>query len=132
MCSSAFCATTKLSCHVDVTTTLPSGNTEKNSGNIVVQIDTNNGVTYISGTGARLDIAVSSQKLAAVIEATDLSDDGKWDLSNTSTRKDGSEVETQLVIDRNTGDLYYQRMGKSIQVEAAGMCKKVDLRTRKF
>ncbi len=131
MCSTALCATTKLSCHVDVKTTLPSGNTEKNSGNIVVQIDTNNDVTFILGTGAGLDIAVTSQS-SAVVAAMDVSDDGKWDLTNTTTRKDGSEVVSQLVIDRNTGDLYFQRIYKSMQVEATGTCKKVDLRSRKF
>ena len=81
--NAAFAETIKLACHFNEVVSFPSGNEDKHSGRIVLQIETENGATMISGTGGDLSIAVGNIKVGAIVEPSqDGSDSGKWDITN--------------------------------------------------
>ncbi|PCE32835.1 hypothetical protein [Burkholderia ubonensis] len=129
----AIAETIKLACKFTETVSFSSGNEEKHSGRIVLQIDTENGATMISGTGADLSIAVSTLKVGPIVDLVDDSDKGKWDITNKTTSADQSTWLTQLVIDRNTGDFnYYRSKEGGISIIATGACEKIKLSARKF
>jgi hypothetical protein len=129
----AFSETIKLACHFTELMSFPSGNEEKSSGRIVLQVDTENGATMISGTGADLSIAVGNIKVGSIIDLQDSSDAGKWDITNKTISPDQSSWLTEVVIDRNTGDFnYYRSKEGGISTTATGTCEKVKLSARKF
>ncbi|MFM0566521.1 hypothetical protein [Paraburkholderia sediminicola] len=129
----AFSETIKLACHFAELKSFPSGNEEKSSGRIVLQIETENGETMISGTGADLSIAVGNIKVGAIVDLQDSSDAGKWDITNKTISPDQSSWLTQVVIDRNTGDFnFYRSKDGGISTDATGTCEKVKLSARKF
>lgn len=131
--NTAFAETIKLACQYTETVSFQSGNEEKHGGRIVLQVDTKNGATMISGTGADLSIAVGTLKVGPIVGLLDASDEGKWDITNKTTSADQSTWLTQVVIDRDTGDFnYYRSKDGGISTTASGTCEKVKLSARKF
>ena len=131
--NAAFAETIKLACKYTETVGFQSGNEEKHGGRIVLQVDTENGATMISGTGGDLSIAVGTLKVGPIVDLLDASDEGKWDITNQTTSADQSTWLTQLVTDRNTGDFnYYRSKEGGISTTASGACEKVKLSARKF
>lgn len=128
--NTAFAETIKLACQYTETVSFPSGNEEKHRGRIVLQVETENGMTMISGDGADLSISAANFKAGSITDLQDASDAGKWDITNTFQSGWTSEV----VIDRNTGDFNYHRFKTSSEVsrDATGTCEKVKLSARKF
>jgi hypothetical protein len=126
----AFSETIKLACHFNEVVSFPSGHEDTHSGKIVLQVETENGMTMISGDGADLSISVGNFKAGPITDLQDASDAGKWDITNTFQSGWTSEV----VIDRNTGDFNYHRFKTSSEVsrDATGTCEKVKLSARKF
>ncbi|CAE6878863.1 hypothetical protein [Paraburkholderia domus] len=126
----AFSETIKLACHFNEVVSFPSGHEDTHSGKVVLQIETENGMTMISGDGTDLSISVGNFKAGSVIDLQDASDAGKWDITNTFQSGWTSEV----VIDRNTGDFNYHRFKTRSDAsrDATGTCKKVNLASRKF
>ncbi|MDG0027007.1 hypothetical protein [Trinickia sp. Y13] len=131
--NTAIAETIKLACQYTETVSFQSGNEEKHGGRIVLQVDTKDGATMISGTGADLSIAVGTLKVGPIVDLLDASDEGKWDITNRTTSGDQSAWFTQVVIDRNTGDFnYYRSKEDGISTIASGTCEKVKLSARKF
>jgi hypothetical protein len=129
----AFSETIKLACHFSEVISFPSGNEEKSSGRIVLEVETDNGATMISGTGAGLSIAVGNIKVGTIVDLQDSSDAGKWDITNKTVSPDQSSWLTQVVIDRNTGDFnFYRSKDGGISTDSTGTCKKVKRSARKF
>lgn len=129
----AFSETIKLACHFNEVVSFPSGNEEKSTGRIVLQVETENGATMISGTGADLSITVTNIKVGSIFDLQDSSDAGKWDITNKTISSDQSSWLTQVVIDRNTGDFnYYRAKEGGISTNATGTCEKLKLSARKF
>ncbi|MFP3502031.1 hypothetical protein [Burkholderia sp. SIMBA_062] len=132
--NAAFAETIKLACHFNEVVSFPSGSEDKHSGRIVLQIETENGATMISGTGGDLSIAVGNIKVGSIVDLQDGSDSGKWDITNKTASPDRSSFwTTQVVIDRNTGDFnFYRSKEGGISTDATGTCEKVKLSARKF
>ncbi|MFM0190019.1 hypothetical protein PQR25_29910 [Paraburkholderia nemoris] len=131
--NTAIAETIKLACQYTETVSFQSGNEEKHGGRIVLQVDTKNGATMISGTGADLSIAVGTVKVGPIVDLLNASDEEKWDITNKTTSADQSTSLTQVVIDRNTGDFnYYRSRDGGIAIAASGTCEKVKLSARKF
>ncbi len=132
--NAAFAETIKLACHFNEVVSFPSGNEDKHSGRIVLQIETENGATMISGIGGDLSIVVANIKVGSIIDLQDGSDSGKWDITNKTGSPGQSPVwTTQVVIDRNTGDFnFYRSKEGGISTDATGICEKVEVSTRKF
>jgi len=131
--NAAAAETIKLACQFNETVSFPSGNDEKRGGRIVLQVDTANGTTIISGTGGDLSILVGTLKVGPIVDLLDASDQGKWDITNKTISADQSTWITQLVIDRNTGDFnYYRSKEGGISTTVTGACERVKLSTRKF
>ena len=128
--NTAFSETIKLACHFTEVVSFPSGHEDTHSGKIVLQVETENGMTMISGDGADLSISVGNFKAGSITDLQDASDAGKWDITNTFQSGWTSEV----VIDRNTGDFNYHRFKTSNEAsrDATGTCEKVKLSARKF
>lgn len=139
LCSAglASASTVKLECTVAVKKEFSSGDIEKGTEEILLEIETSGGITTIQGTFGNGPEYLSTRKSGSVTEVMDSSDSGKWEIdmsrSNTDSRRD-----IFLRIDRNTGALYYQNNfirlpnETGILTTVSGKCKKVDAAKRKF
>ena len=120
----------KLNCLISLTTNYSLGVVEKQQVSELIEI-------YESGNF--LSIIPASDNLASVgtnatqrgFQVLNTSNENKWDLANQKP-----DIRTQILIDRNTGQIFYSRYFKSdgvaLQTQGNGTCKKIDTGKKLF
>lgn len=122
----------KLNCRLIINKVFPSGASERNTKNVVVEVyQTSN---YLSILPNDVDMASAGTKSNTyTVSVENLSDSNKWDVTTTYSRE-GRVTKVSIQIDRNTGVMtYYADFDKGrIVTDANGNCEKVDTAKKKF
>jgi hypothetical protein len=121
----------KLNCTLTVIHTFSSGNREQESIKVILDVFQNN--KHLAILSSSNDMAsVTTIKRPSIESIVDVSDDNKWNLTNTTV---GDKTATsQIIIDRNTGQIFYYRdfNNSSISTKGDGTCFKIDKSKKKF
>jgi hypothetical protein len=120
----------KLNCQIAVTTTYSNGAREQEQLSEIFDVYQNAKHLIINSTTNNF-ASVNTGNLSGY-SYTNLSDENKWDLTN---EKPGRK--SQIIIVRNTGQIFYQRyfkgdQGLSMQIQGSGNCRKIDTDKKLF
>jgi hypothetical protein len=120
----------KLNCQISLTRNFSAGGSEKEQLTEIFEIHQLDGFLSIIGTSEDFG-AVNTLATRNGFVVSDYSNENKWDLTN---EKEGKR--TQIIIDRNTGQIYYSNIFKGTrglaQWQGNGSCKKVDIDKKLF
>ena len=114
----------RLSCQISLIITSSSGFTERQQHSEVFEI-------YQTPTLLRIRPSTNNfggvSTLAPDFKITNYTDENKWDLTNEKTFISN----TRIMIDRNTGRIYYLKYfkapsGNELRSEGNGTCQKID------
>jgi hypothetical protein len=120
----------KLNCQISLTRNFSAGSSEKEQLTEIFEIHQLDGFLAIIGTSGDFG-AVSTLAIDRGFVVFDYSNENKWDLTN---EKEGNR--RQIMIDRNTGQIYYSFNFKGTrgpaQWQGNGSCRKVDIDKKLF
>lgn len=120
----------KLNCQIFITTIYGNGVREQEQLSEIFDVYQNSKHLIINSTTNNFS-SVNTANLSGY-SFTNLSDENKWDLTNEKTG-----ARNQVIIIRNTGQIFYQRdfktsNGLSMQQQGSGNCTKVDTNKKVF
>jgi len=121
----------KLNCQISLTTNSSDGASEKVQISELVELYQNGGFLSIIPTSDKVS-SVSTGATERGYKVFNFSDQNKWSLAKEKTDK-----RTQIIIDRNTGQMFYSEYFKFSdgifwKTEGNGTCKKVDIEKKLF
>ncbi len=122
----------KLRCDISKTNQYISGTLEKEQHSVVIEIIQDK--SFLSILPDSILRGVMTKKIAGVFEIYNNSDENKWDLiTKAKAEQELKETSTQIIIDRNTGEIFYEQDFQGVLLSRArGSCTKVEKSKKKF
>ena len=120
----------KLNCQISLITNYTLGSVEKQQVSELIEIYENADYLFIKPASNVL-ASVSTMASQIGFQVLNTSNENKWELSNQKT-----DNRIQIIIDRNTGQIFYSRYfkwdGVASQTQGNGTCKKIDTDKKLF
>ena len=122
----------KLSCQLEILKIYSTGSREKLNMTALFDVSYWENFLYIASLTDEFASVISKQS-GLTQYVLNRSDDNRWDLLNHDIANGNTHI-TRIIIDRNTGQILYNRNWRdyTIETQGSGFCSKIDTSKRKF